>query len=120
MTMAAIQNTVMRPEPTFRRRLWFRNLVRSNDNWNVCVFASAFVVVAVVGVVSGDDAVAGMDVIGFAKGLWGLDLPNALAGHGVYWAAVRPAAAGVGYLGGAVCTTSLGVDLAGVEGIADR
>ena len=119
MTMATIQNKVMRPEPTFRQRLWFRNLARSNDDWNICVLVLAFVVVVVVGVASGDDTVTGMEVVGVAKGFRGLDLPNALAGPRVYWAVVRTAAAGAGYLGGVVCTTSLGVDLAGVEGNAD-
>lgn len=118
--MAAMQKTVMRPEPTFRRRLWFRNLARSNDDWNVYVLVLAFVVVAGVSVVSVGDAVAGMEVVGFAKGSRCLDLPNALAASGVYWAMVRTAAAGAGYLGGVVCTTSLGVDLVVVEGIADR
>lgn len=79
----------------------------------------AFVPVAVVGVANRDEAMTGMEVAGAAEGLRDLDQPNALARLGVYWAVVQTGAAGAGYLGGVVCTTSLGVDLAGVEVIAD-
>lgn len=66
---------------------------------------------AVIGVAALVVSTVGMGAADAAKGLRGLDLPDALSG--VYCAVERPAAtaaaAGVGYLGvKVVCTCSLG------------